>query len=524
MLKSNLNSIESQTAFGHFVMRLLQATGNTSIAPTPESALALATAALGSDARTLAIVQSLGAALAYVDAELTRNSSILGEEGKATAAANAVILPIQNMRLQALIDLVEADGCGSTACPMKECESKAHSRGRLSRTFTGCHGKMHVTVRHSVCQKPECRHHFSPACDQLRLDNGQFTPGCAAVITRLATVLPHTKSVKLLGDLLQVEVSAHASQDLTEARGATLLELDLAAADAHNPYDNTGLERQTGRPVDAVPAADAPDVAYIEIDGVFPMTREKNVEKSKEVPGARGGKGRRYDMEGREVKNAVFYKASDQAQEMPTRGCILARRYVSYLGNCKVFGRLLWLMALKMRFDQAKLLVVLSDGAEWIRTLAESLPMGNRVLLILDFFHAVHRVGDLARAVYGDGTDLCTQKAKMWKEVIEQGHVSMLIADFKTMHDKRPNVQKIIDELVVYFENNKDRMDYPSYKVRGLRYTSGIVESANFHMTGARLKQQGMRWNEKGAREMAHLRADYCNETWPERTRQLLAA
>ena len=524
MSKSSLNPLDSQVALEKFIVVIAHAGAVAGNAPSVADAVAFAHDALGGDARALALVRSLACALAYLDSELTKDSNILEEEALATAAANRVILPIQNMRLQALIDVIETDGHGSTVCPVQSCESKSHSRGRLRRSFLGCHGTMIVTVRHSICQNPVCRHHFSPACDHLHLSNGQFTPGCAELVTKLSATLPHGKAVKFLGDLLQVDVSSHAAQDLSQVRGETLLACDLAAAAVHDPYDNKGFEREYGRPVDAVPAKDAPKVAYLEIDGVFPMTREKNAEKSHEVAGARGGKGCKYDMEGREVKNAVLYKASDQAEEMPSRGCILNRRYVSYLGNCKVFGLLVWLMILKMRFDQAKLLVVLSDGAEWIRTLADWLPMDNRVLLILDFFHAVHRVGDLARAIYGDNTEMCRRKAKMWKEVIEEGHVAMLIDDFKTMHDSRPSVQKIIDELVVYFENNKDRMNYPIYKAAGLRYTSGIVESANFNVTGARLKQQGMRWGEKGAREMAHLRADLCNDRWSERTRQLLAA
>ena len=51
MLKSNLNSSDSQIAFGNFIVRLLQHNENTGIARTPEDALALATAALGGDAR-----------------------------------------------------------------------------------------------------------------------------------------------------------------------------------------------------------------------------------------------------------------------------------------------------------------------------------------------------------------------------------------------------------------------------------------------------------------------------------------
>lgn len=67
-------------------------------------------------------------------------------------------------------------------------------------------------------------------------------------------------------------------------------------------------------------------------------------------------------------------------------------------------------------------------------------------------------------------------------------------------------------------------MDYPAYIERGLRISSGIVESANYHVTGARLKQQGMRWSPTGAKNLAALRADLCNRTWGKRSRELLAA
>ena len=67
-------------------------------------------------------------------------------------------------------------------------------------------------------------------------------------------------------------------------------------------------------------------------------------------------------------------------------------------------------------------------------------------------------------------------------------------------------------------------MDYPTYRLMGLRVGSGAVESANYHLTGARLKLQGMRWSEQGARDMAFLRADLFNGQWENSTRAFLAA
>lgn len=67
-------------------------------------------------------------------------------------------------------------------------------------------------------------------------------------------------------------------------------------------------------------------------------------------------------------------------------------------------------------------------------------------------------------------------------------------------------------------------MDYPAYRAANYRVTTAAVENANYHVTGARMKQQGMRWSRKGAAEMAPLRADLFNGTWRSRTRAMLKA
>ena len=82
----------------------------------------------------------------------------------------------------------------------------------------------------------------------------------------------------------------------------------------------------------------------------------------------------------------------------------------------------------------------------------------------------------------------------------------------------------LIDALDTYLTHNLDRIDYPSYRSMGLRVTTAAVESGNYHMTGVRLKGQGMRWVERGAGHMATLRADLCNEEWARRTREILDA
>ena len=524
MTKSTPTLLDSQAPFERFVFALLAQGVAQQSPPIAGAAVEAALLALGGGKRARAAVQAMATALAFLDTELPATASILDEEDLATAATHRVVCPVLTERIQRKIKGIEAESVGAHICSVGGCGARAHSRGRADLTLIGRHGKMLLNVRQVECTDPACGHMYSPAFKVLGLDDGRFTPGCSEAVSMMATTVPHGKAQGLLADLLQIESSEHAIQDLVEKRGEVLLARDLAEAASHDPEDATGLARSCGRPADAVAATEAPEVAYLEMDGVLPMVRELLPKQSTEVPGARGGKGRKYNVEGAEVKNGVLYNAKAQAQEMPSRGCLLDRNYVSFLGHWKPFALLLWLAMLRLRYDQAKLLVILGDGAEWIRSFAAWLPMQGRILLILDFFHAVHRAWEVARALYGDGTEKCRERAQLWREVIELGEVRLVIQELKEIKDSREAVQKKVNELITYFENNMDRMNYPDYKARGLRYTSGIVESANFHVTGARLKQQGMRWSKKGASELAFLRADLCNGRWASRSRSLLAA
>lgn len=348
----------------------------------------------------------------------------------------------------------------------------------------------------------------------------------------MATTVPFGMATELVAKVCGIEVSIKAVQDMTERRGEVVLALDTEQAEACAPFDETGLPVPTQqRPPDSVKHTAVPKVAYIELDGVVPVTREELTQKEltpaerrrqrrAKKARARGGKGKRYRIVGREVKNAVLYDGKDCVAESPGRGCILAKTYVSFLGEWAPFAALLWVAMLRLRFDQAKLLVVLSDGAEWVRSLCKWLPVPT--LLILDLFHVKHRVWEVAHSLYGEHSPKAAQWARVQCDRIEAGNARKVIQALRFLHPARAETRELLRLLVSYLEGNLDRMDYPAYRARGLRVASGAVESANFHVTGTRLKLQGMRWSDQGAGQMAALRADLFNRRWESRTRQLL--
>ena len=56
-----------------------------------------------------------------------------------------------------------------------------------------------------------------------------------------------------------------------------------------------------------------------------------------------------------------------------------------------------------------------------------------------------------------------------------------------------------------YFTTNAPRMDYPTFRARGLPIGSGAVESAAKHVVQVRMKRSGMRWSDAGGQALLAL-------------------
>lgn len=443
--------------------------------------------------------------------------NVIDEEDRGVEASRAVTRPVLEARVQARLDAVEAARTGTVDCLF--CGEVAPSQGRRKRPVASSLGPLLISRRYYYCA--DCGVGLFPSEAAVGLDSGEHTPRLAEAITQLSTTVPYPMAVGLCRSMLGVEISVHGAEHLV-ARRAAFVSI-AASSEAHqlSPYDDKGVPRRIRRPAQAV--AKAPDIAYLEVDGVCAMVREEDPDRAVPAePGSRGGKGRRYDVDGREIKNAIMYTGDDVATEGSERGCLLDKTYVSQLGPWKIFASRVLPELLRQRFDQARLCVVLGDGAEWIRSLCAWLPFA--VLQILDLYHVKKRINEVAHALYPDD-ELGRHR---WRAVqydrAEDGRVDDLQFGLDEVQPKGKKACELVDSLRTYIRNHRDCMDYPKYRAMGLRVGSGAVESANFHVTGNRLKLQGMRWSELGAADMALLRADLFNGRWRATTQHMLAA
>ena len=150
---------------------------------------------------------------------------------------------------------------------------------------------------------------------------------------------------------------------------------------------------------------------------------------------------------------------------------------------------------MRLRRPVAEPLSLLGDGAEWIWTLQARRFAGAEP--VLDVFHAVEHLAELARAAWG-GDEVATRAwlddarralvADGWAGVCQ--HVALTtagVADPTALREAYPMVAN-------YFLGHRDRMSYAARLARGQSIGSGLIEGTIKQRVGRRMKRSGARW------------------------------
>ena len=189
--------------------------------------------------------------------------------------------------------------------------------------------------------------------------------------------------------------------------------------------------------------------------------------------------------------------------------------------------------------------VFLSDGMPWFRDhVMPQLPKDTT--FILDLYHVLERVGEYASKCFGSGSaaaDRFMRRAKTVlmgkrpykrkKGVKRKGHKKNRRKRVRnrTVHLSKNEfgageelLWKLIEEckkpgdafkaIVSYIGENSSRMDYPTYRARGMQIGSGAMESLHRVASQMRLKLAGARWLPQRALAVLNLRLMVLAERW----------
>jgi hypothetical protein len=164
-----------------------------------------------------------------------------------------------------------------------------------------------------------------------------------------------------------------------------------------------------------------------------------------------------------------------------------------------------------------KTLVLLMDGEAALWDVAgQWLP---RAVGILDLFHVLERLWDVAHAFHRGGSREAAEFVSHHLDMLLEGKVGYVIGAFKrlcTAHKLSGPSRRTVAAAIRYYENNRQHMRYDEYLAAGYPIGSGVAEGACRHVVKDRLEQTGMRWTLAGAQAMLYLRAIYLNNQWEE--------
>ena len=362
-------------------------------------------------------------------------------------------------------------------CP---CGAQARYKGRQPRSIVTLHGvlRLHRAVYHC----PTCQHSFAPADARLSLDAGSTTPCVRHDAAYLAALVPFAQAATTLALLSKVSLSAATIERIACAVGASLQKQQQEQVQAHHQ--------------DRLPQPDlkARRRLYIGMDGVFVPLRD-----AWKHDGSQGGLHCRFG----ECKVGVLYEPHQDPSGKDTK--VAARAYTATLAPAEAFGPLLGTLAHQQGHHRCRDLVVLADGAPWIRQIAAKQFTG--AVQIVDFFHASQHLALLAEARFGSDTE----EAKAWlharQDDLKNERLESVLTEILAWRARGEGKRQLRRTTYLYFVNNAHRMRYKTFLEKGYHIGSGVIEAGCKHLVTQRMKQAGMHWRQESAEAILTLRA-----------------
>lgn len=339
----------------------------------------------------------------------------------------------------------------------------------------------------SVYICPNCGRICYPGDKELDVENTSRSPGVRRQVARLGAKEPFEEVATDMRELAGIDVCRKEAERIAEREGRQMEEW-------------MAQERRTLR-FQEPPPPEAPktiETLYIELDGTgIPMVpHELEGHKGKQPDGT---------AKTREAKvGCVFTQTVVDGEGKPLRDPA-STSFIAAIESAEPFGWRLYAEAVRRGLFEAKRVVVLGDGAEWVKNIAQT-HFGHGQFII-DYYHASEHIGELCRALLAHNTLRCQTCRDRWTDYLWQGDIEKILEEASALFPKDSNAKKDARTQLGYFEKNKAHMRYGQYRTQHLFIGSGVIEAACKHLVGARLKQSGMEWTVRGANDILALRS-----------------
>ena len=341
------------------------------------------------------------------------------------------------------------------------CGRKAKFMGYRGRNLVTLVGEVRVARAYYYCR--HCRSGVAPWDAAQGLSERCYSPAVKAVVTETAARMPYGGGMAFLARLTPLRIEESAAEGIVDEVGGR-----VRAAQA---------EAQASSLSGLTPWPAGPPVVrlYVTMDG----------------------SAAHIDGDWHEVKTGAVYEARPGEEGVDASG---PKRYVSAQEPAEAFTARLYVEALQAGVHHAQEVVVIGDGAAWIWNLADE--YFPHAVPIVDRFHAKQYLSDVAKAIYGAGSDLATQWARQRYDQLDAGDIDLIIAALNLQATHCEAARKCSD----YLQTNRTRLRYHEFRAQGLCTSTGVVEAGCKLAIGTRLKRAGMHWTLPGANAIIALR------------------
>ena len=353
-----------------------------------------------------------------------------------------------------------------------------------------------IRVRRAYYPCPACGTGRFPQDEVWDIVGTGFSPGLRRLMSRVGANEPFGRGGEALRELAGLEVETKAVERVAEAVGAEI-----------RVSEEVRRAEMLSEKVVPLPSAEPAEKVYITLDGTgVPVVSGETV--------GRRGKGEDGKARTREAKlGCVFTQTGVNKKGKPVRD-EASTTYVGVIENAEEFGKELYVEVVRRGLSQAKLQVVIGDGALWIWELAqEHFP---HALQIVDLYHAREHLWTMGRALYGEDKATLQSWVTRRIEALDRGDIASIVKAFRRVKAPSEAVRKRIQTEMEYFRKNRDRMQYAQFKNQRLFVGSGVVEAGCKTVIGQRLKQSGMRWSVRGANAIITLRRCLQSGEWED--------
>jgi hypothetical protein len=395
------------------------------------------------------------------------------------------------------------------------CGKRMRHKGLKRCTLTTTLGDITVYRPRYRCES--CRLDLYPHDQYLRFLSNGVSLALGKVVCRMGADRPFGRAAEDLLEDYKVRLCKQTIENVTEAAGKSICRVEDQHREA---VRNCPPEK---RPSALPVPTDAPgEIAMACCDGVMIHTKRKPdyLKNKADQPGW-------YEVRAASIAigNRTPGKSKPEENQPDGHGYrfrmnVLRTSSFARFESVEDVGMDMYLRACEMGFFEAAVQCFVSDGAGWLRNIAEE--YFPDAILILDWYHVSEYLSDLASQLFGQGT----AQAKRWLEYREaelwDGRVQAVLQAIDRQRQKddwSQKQQEALDRTYGYLDGNRDRMNYPRYRELGLPIGSGRAEGLCKTLVEGRCKQSGMRnWEPTGAEGVLRLRAarhdGVFNETW----------